>query len=404
MPIFEYEAITVEGKKTTGVIDADTSPDAAEKLRQQQVHVTTLKEIRKEDRQQRKIKIPFFSARYDYELTMLTRQFATLLRSGIPQEKALGPLIEQVRSKKLQTILRDVREKITGGLSLREALEFHRDVFNDLYINMIRAGELAGNLPEILSRLADYLQAQSRLRNRVSAALAYPIVMIFLSLGVVIFLVTYVVPKVTTILKKQGKALPLPTQILLGVTDFIRDQWWLILLVIGFVVVNFILFIRTDKGRLIFDTFKLKIPIVGEVFRKQAISRFSITFSALLRSGIAAHEALKIVEEVVGNKLLSNVVREIHTKVIQGADISTPLQRSGVFPPVVGYMIEVGEQAGQLGEILERISEAYDEEIEMTIQKMVSLLEPIIIIFMAGVVGFIVISIILPLTEVTSRR
>ncbi|TET33570.1 MAG: type II secretion system F family protein [Planctomycetota bacterium] len=404
MPIFEYEAITVEGRKITGVMDADTSRDAAEKLRQQQIHVTRIIEVKKEDKNARKIKIPFFSARYDYELTLLTRQFATLLRSGIPQEKALGPLIEQVRSRKLQTILRDIREKITGGLSLKEALEFHRDVFNDLYINMIHAGELAGNLPEILTRLADYLQAQSRLRNRISAALAYPIVMIFLSIGVVIFLVTFVVPKVTKILEKQGKALPLPTQILLGITNFIRTQWWLIILIILFLSINFILFIRTDKGRLIFDTLKLKIPIVGEVFRKQAISRFSVTFSALLRSGIAAHEALKIVEDVVGNRVLANVIADVHEKVIQGADISTPLQRSGVFPPVIGYMIEVGEQSGQLGEILERISEAYDEEIEMTIQKMVSLLEPLIIIFMASIVGFIVISIILPLTQVTSRR
>jgi general secretion pathway protein F len=264
---------------------------------------------------------------------------------------------------------------------------------------MVRAGEASGNLDAVLTRIADYLQKQASLRGKIAAAVTYPIVMVVVGTAVVIFLMSYVVPKITSILLQRNRPLPWVTEVLMGISGFFRDYWWMGL--IGVAGLLFILkgIMATDRGRLRFDTLLLKLPIFGTLFSKQAISRFAITFSTLLRSGLPALDSLKIVALVVNNARLTQVINDIHSRIIEGADIATPIKKSKLFPPMIGYMVAVGEQSGQLEDILDRIFESYEEEIDLTIQRLTSLIEPVIIIFLAVVVGFIVASVLLPLLD-----
>ena len=403
MPIYEYKALKESGKIAQGVIDADTAKDARDKLRARKIHVTEMAPLRKKDERRggRLPSLPVpFRRRVDFgELTITTRQFATLLGSGIPLAEGLGALIQQVESRAMETTLRDIRERVTQGSGLADAMAHHPRVFSDLYVNMVRAGEASGTLDEILMRLANHLQKQNHIRSKVKAALTIPVVYVVVAVGVVAFLMTFVVPKLISIFESEDVALPLVTEILIGVSAFFRDWWWGVGLGLVALWAAFFLVKRSEKGRLLHDTYALRLPIFGKLLKKDAIARFAVTFSTLLRSGIPALECLRIVQRIVNNKLLSNVLGDVHDKILEGADISTPLKRSGVFPPVVGYMIAVGEQSGRLEELLDKIAETYEEEIEITTQRITALIEPVIIVCMAVVVAFIVIAILLPLVQ-----
>ena len=264
---------------------------------------------------------------------------------------------------------------------------------------MIRAGEASGHLDIVLTRIADYLQKEASVKGKVLAAITYPAIMVVVGLAVVIFLMTYVVPKITQILKDRGQPLPWITELLMGISDFTKDYWLYVLFafVIGIIFLKGM--IGTDAGRLKFDSLKLRLPIFGNLFSKQAISRFAMTFSTLLKSGLPALDSLKIVALVVNNAKLTQVINDIHARIIEGADIATPIRKSKVFPPMVGYMVSVGEQSGQLEEILDRIAESYEEELDLSIQRLTAMIEPIIIILLAVVVGFIIAAVLLPLLD-----
>lgn len=402
MAIFHYEVLTEAGDALAGVIDAGTAREAREKLRRQAYYITEVRPVNEKESAAGKILPSFLRRRRLEEITVLTRQFATLVDAGIPVAEALGALVEQTEATSLETVLRQIREKVSGGSSLADALAEHPSYFNDLYINMVRAGETSGNLDIALSRLASYTQRQYRLRGKVAAALAYPIIMTVVAIGVVIFLLLVVIPKVEEMLVGIGKPLPLPTKILVGISSFMADFWWAGLLIIVAGYAGLRMTMLTDKGRLMYDRMLLRIPVFGSLFRKQAVSRFAITFSTLLASGIPVLQALGIVKLIVGNKVLENTIDEVHNCIMAGTDIATPIKKSGVFPPVVGYMIGIGEESGRLEEMLEKVSDAYDEELEITTQKMTSVLEPIMILVLAFVVGFIVLSAILPIMEIAS--
>ncbi len=402
MPIFEYKAFDEGGSVRTGIIDADTARDARQRLRGDRIHVTdiwTAEDVRKERRPRR---AAFGRNRAVGELTLVTRQFATLLAAGITVVDALKALIDQVGTRDLEKVLRDVREKVTQGQTLAEALALHPAYFSDLYVNMVRAGEASGNLDLILNRLAQYLQKQNRLRNRVSAALAYPMVMVAVGIIVVMILMTFVVPNLTQVFAKAQKTLPPPTVVLMSVSQFLARYWWLLILFVLGAYGLLEAFRKTERGAVRWDGWMLRLPLFGQLFRKQAISRFATTMATLLRSGVTVLDALKIVRTVVRNRVVAATVGDIHESIVEGTDIATPLKKSGVFPPMVGYMIATGEQSGQLEEILEKVAESYDEEIDVTTQKLTSLLEPVIIVVLAAVVGFIVISIVLPLLQMSS--
>lgn len=415
MPVYEYKALDAKGKPSVGVVDADTPREAREKLRKRQIFVTSMT-ANSDKKSKTKVKsgggpekatladaIPGLQAMFQnprrQEITALTRQLATLLSAGIPLVDSLNALVQQVESKDVEKALRNVREDVQSGISFADSLSRHPIYFSPLYTNMVKAGEASGALDDILKRLAAFMYAQNKMKNRVMAALTYPMIMCFAGVGVVTFLLTFVVPKITKVITKRGGPLPAPTMLLLAIQNIFVNYWWVMLLIgIGGLVV-YQAVVSTEKGALWRDTWKLKLPVFGELFRKQSVSRFATTFSTLLRSGIQATECLIILQSVVDNKLLSQVLKTVRERIIEGTDISTPLKQSGVFPPVVGYMIAVGEQSGQLEDILEKISESYDEEVEITTAKVTSLIEPVIIIVLAVIVGFIVLAVVMPLVS-----
>ncbi len=339
-----------------------------------------------------------------HEVPMYTRQLATLLKAGIPLAQSMGALIEQSEVPDLEAAFRDIREKLTQGLSFAEALAYHPTYFTDLYVNMVKAGEASGSLDMVLDRLADYLQRQAQIRNKVVAALAYPVVMIVVGVVIVLILMTFVVPKVMQVVEQSGQQVPAMTRALRNMAAFLGDYWFVLLAGAMVLMVIHRAGMRRANYRYQVDRLKLKIPVLGQLFRKSAVSRFAVSMSTLLKSGVPVLEALRIVKDIVNNAVLARVIDTVHRRIIEGTDIATPIKKSGVFPPVVGYMIAVGEQSGQLEEMLDRVAEAYDEEVAVQTQKVTSLLEPLLIVGMALVVGFIVISVMLPILKISDIR
>ncbi len=403
MPIFEYKAIDSSNKVKKGIIDADTPREARVKLKKDALFVTDIKESRGKKKSVIAIRgvtgVEAPNKQRNEQIAAVTRQMASLLQAGIPLAEALRMIIEQAPDKKVETVFRDIREKVTQGMTFGDAVMQHPAYFTDLYSNMVRAGESSGALDKVLVRLAQFLQAQTRLKNKVGAAMMYPMIMVIVGVIVVAILMTMVVPRVTQLIKGRGQELPLPTEILITCSDFLVNYWMLVMVGILCLVVTFQLFVNSVKGRLAFDSFKLKLPIFGDLAKKQAMARFSITLATLLRSGVPALQALQVTKKVLDNVVLQNALQTVHDRVLEGTDISTPMKMSGVFPPTISYMVGVGEQAGNLEEMLERIAATYDEEVDLATQKLTSIIEPVIIVMLAVVVAGIVIAIVLPLLQ-----
>lgn len=400
MPVYTYKAYNTSGQVKSGIEDADSARDARLRLRRKGLHVTDIEELEssggKQQSQWAQRRMRRLTSR---ELPQITRQLATLLKSGIPLNDGLKALVEQVESRHLEIVFRDVRERINAGSSFAEALEQHPGVFPRLYISMVRSGEAAGNNDVVLGRLAEFMLRQAAMKNKVLSALMYPIIMLVVGAVVVSVLMIKVVPQLIELVEDRNAELPTPTLILKTMTDFLQEYWPL--LVVGSVAsyLLFGAFRRSPRGKLITDRALLGMPIFGNLFRKQAISRFAVTLSTLLKTGVPILDSIKIVREVIGNAVMQNVLDDLHTAILKGADIATPLKKSGVFPPAVGYMIAVGEQAGELEEILDSLAEAYELEVDIATDRMTAALEPIMIIFMAGMVAFIVMAIVLPMLE-----
>ncbi|MEM7233115.1 MAG: type II secretion system inner membrane protein GspF [Planctomycetota bacterium] len=407
MPIYEYRALTGGGKSKKGIIDADTAREARTKLRGDHLHVTEMwesdgggKKKPKTKSDKPRFEMPRLERKINLkDLSAFTRQFSTLLKSGIQQADAMRALVEQCEDRDFEKILRNIKEEITAGNSLAEAMAKHPKCFSDLYVNMVRAGEASGNLDVVLIRVADYLQKQASLRGKVVSALTYPCIMLFVGVAVVVFLMSFVVPKIAQILLDSGKPLPMITHILMTASEIIKGWYPLIVAGIFGVIFLFRWAISTSAGKLKFHTFLLKMPVFGSLFTRQAVARFSLTLSTLLKSGLPALESLKIVSLVVNNAKLTEVINDIHSRILEGADIATPIRKSSVFPPMVGYMVSVGEQSGELEEILDRIAQSYEEELDLAIQRITALIEPVIIILLAVVVSFIIAAVLIPLLD-----
>jgi len=415
MPIYEYKGVDLKGKGKRGIVDADAPREARARLREQGVLVTDLTvsdvSVAVDDSKDKNSRLSWFKRTFKFErrvkgadsLPIYTRQLATLIRSGIPLAQSLTALIEQVEHKDIEAILRDVREQVMRGANFGDALANHPGLFDRLFVNMVRAGEASGHLDEVLVRLADYRARQAQIANKVKTALIYPAVMFVIGTGVVIFLVNVVVPRLVGIAKARGQTLPWMTRLLDGLSVFLQNNLLLLTIAIfsAWVIWRYVLLARDDV-RLWWDGAKLSVPVLGTVLKKQIVSRFATTMSTLLRSGVTVLDALEIVTSIMNNKVMENTLDEVRTRILEGADIATPLKKSGVFPPVVGYMVAVGEQTGQLDEMLERIAEVYEEEIETSTTRALAVLEPMMIVVMAFVVGFIVIAVMLPILQSSS--
>ncbi len=416
MPIYEYVAFAAGGVTSKGIVDADSERDARQKLRKKELLVTKLTETRGGKRRKKGsgnqpgLFVRILEARAaaqgpstrETELVLgMTRQLATLLGSGIPLTESLSALVEQAEHKRMETMLRQIRESIQQGTSMADALGQHPGWFTEMYINMVSAGQAAGNLDIVLSRLADYMQAQRAMRRKIVGALTYPAMMIVIGMIVVTILMAKVVPEITAMLIEQGKALPPATRVLISVSNVVQNWWWAI--IGGFGLISFAVertYRTSDAGQLWIDRSLLRVPVLGELLRKAAVGRFTRTLSTLLQSGVPVIQSLGITEKVVGNRVISDATATISQRVVEGADISGPLKQSGAFPSVVGYMVAVGEQSGDLEQMLDRIAVAYDEEIDVVTERLTALLEPIMIVLLAGVVGYIVYAIVQPILEI----
>ena len=399
MPLYAYRGLDVDGRSVGGVVDADSPRGARQKLRRTGVFPTDLKE----ERAATPLAVRAFAQRSERvpaaELAAITRQFSTLVAAGLPLVEALGALAEQAERPSLARTLAQVRQEVTEGSSLADALAQHPRLFGSLYVNMVRAGEASGALHVVLDRLADYTENQARLLGKVRSALTYPAIMLLLSATILFFLLSYVVPKVTRIFQETHQQLPLPTRLLLGVSDFVAQWWWLLLMLLAAVTVGVMRWARTPSGRERIDRLTLDVPYLGRLAQKLAVARFARTLSTLLASGIGLLPSLDIVKSIVDNTVLTRAIERARDAIREGQSIAPPLRESGLFPPLVVHMVAVGERSGQLEAMLSKAADTYDDEVENAVVALTTILEPIIIVFMGGVVLFIVLAILLPIFE-----
>ena len=334
------------------------------------------------------------------DLAVAVRQLATLLRAGMPLVPALGALVEQLAGHPLAKVFARVRDRVSEGHTLGSALAEHPRIFSEPLVSMVRAGEAAGALENVLSRLAEMLEKRVNLVNRVRGAMAYPLFMAAVGAGVIIFLLSYVIPSISKLFLEMNRELPWPTVMLMTVSEVISSHFWLLALAIAAVVAGWWLWVRTAAGRGMWDRVKLKAPLFGDLVLKMAVSRFARMLAVLLASGVAILDALEIVKRVVGNSVIADALDKVKESVGHGDSIADPLRRSGVFPPIVFHMIAVGESSGSVEEGLQHVAEAYDNEVEAKVGALTSLLEPLMILFMGVIVGFMVLAILLPIFDI----
>ncbi|OHE81209.1 MAG: pilus assembly protein PilC [Verrucomicrobia bacterium GWF2_62_7] len=420
MPKYEYTAVDARGKETSGEMESDSPAGAINKLKEMGYFPTKITEAgsgkgrkskvasaaggKKGGWQQMEINIPGITDRVNKKLlTIFTRQLATLIDAGLPLLRALRTLERQERNPALKKTITALAEAVEGGSTMSEAMQHHPRVFDRLYINMIRAGEAGGVLEVVLTRLAEFAEKAQKIRGKVLAASVYPIVVLTIAVGILFFLMTYIVPKFQDIFRDllEGKPLPALTQAVMDASKMIREN---VILVggglVAFVVLFNFLIKKVPALTRMWDNFKLNMPAFGPMIRKVGISRFTRTLGTLISSGVPILQGLMIVKETSGNRIIADAVQRVHDSVKEGESVVRPLEASKVFPPMVVSMIDVGEETGALPEMLMKIADNYDEEVDNAVAGITSLLEPILIVFLAVVVGVIVVALFLPLVTI----
>jgi general secretion pathway protein F len=402
MAVYEFKGIYANsGKPAKGYREADSPKALRASLRRDGILLTTAQEEKEKNKKRRK-DIDFgavFRRITSSDLAVMTRQLATLIRAGVPLVDSLTALTEQVEKEALVRVLTTVRESVNEGTGFAKSLSAHPKVFPNLYINMVAAGEVSGTLENVLERLADFMEGQSRLKGKVVGALAYPAVMVLIGAGLVTFLMIAVVPKVTSIFANIGQALPWYTQLLIFVSTVVGSYWWLLLALAVGTIFGIRRWLKTPAGRLRWDTWRLKLPIFGRLNLLVSVARFARTLSALLSSGVQLLSAMEIGRNVLENARLEAVIGEAIGAIREGQSVAEPLKRSRAFPPMVTHMIAIGEKTGQLEQMLENVSRAYEADVETRVAALTSLLEPLMIVALGAAVGFITMAILMPLIQ-----
>lgn len=400
MPTFVYTAVDASGRSIKGKVDAENQQMVLAKLHEQKFHVVDVTEKKKSAGTTSKLskykKINLQS------IVVFSRQFATMINAGVSIVKCLDILENQTKDEVLKATLGQAMKDVKAGLSLTDAFAKHPNVFSKLYVNMIRAAELGGILDEILDRIAGFLEAELDIKTKIKSAMMYPVIVLIFSVGMISALFTFVLPKFKMIFSAMEVELPIYTKILFDTATLASRFWYVpVALIIGGVIA--VKYIGSKpKGRYQIDNLKLKVPVVGDIIKKMAISRFSRTFGTLVSSGVPMMRALEIVGETSGNAVLSHAVDTARESVREGQKISQPLEATGLFPNMVTHMIDVGEETGRLSEMLIKISEFYDKEVDAAVKGLTSLIEPVLIVFMGCVVGMIAISVLGPIFKLVS--
>ena len=402
MPVFEYTALDLKGKSVNGVLDADSIQAVRQKLRTTKVFPVTIKETRAITT---KKEVPLFSLRRLFtrvkpsQMAMFTRQLATLVGAGFPLVSALESLIPQMDSPALMKKVTHIKDSILAGQSFAQALAAYQDTFSAIYINMVRAGESSGTLEIVLDRLAEIAEKQQALNNRIRTALAYPILMSLVGTFVLFFLLTYIVPSITTIFTEMNQILPAPTRFLIFVSTMVKSFWWVIFIGAAGLFAVYGMIKHTPAGLFYLDRTKLGLPGIGPLVKKVAVARFARTLGSLLENGVPMMSALDIVKNISGNTIISKIIADAAQEVGRGKTLTDSLSSSQIFPPLAIQMVQVGEKSGDLEAMLYKVAEVFDNEVETNIMRMTALLEPIMILVMGMIVGFIVVSICLPIFE-----
>ncbi|MEN3046476.1 MAG: type II secretion system F family protein [Candidatus Hydrothermales bacterium] len=395
MPTFIWKGRTPEGKKVEGEMTADTQQEVISALRKRNIIPVsvTIKEKKKiptlEELFPQKVKIT--------DMAIFTKQFATMLEAGLPLMDTLNTLYVQTNNKTLKRTIGKISEDLEGGYTLADAMRKHKNVFPDLYVNMVEAGEKGGALGEILTRLAEYLEKTADLQRKIKGAMIYPVIVIFVAIAATAALLIFVIPTFKGLYEGFGAELPLLTKIVIGLSNFVQRYILFIILLFVGIIVGLRVWYGTDPGREVIDRVLLRLPIIGNLVHKQALSRFSRTLSTLLRSGVPLIDSMDITSKTTGNRVVQHAIERARNSIREGSTISLPLQKSGVFPPLVVQMVHIGEQSGNLDEMLLKVSEFYDKEVDAAVEALTSALEPLIMVVLGGVVGTMVVSMYLPI-------
>lgn len=399
MATFTYEAIDSVGRQVKSSIEAETEQQVLTKLREQRFSILSV--------QERKGAVLNMNATYGgpklVSVVVFSRQFATMIDAGIPVTKCLDILEAQTKDVPLKNAINQVRKDVKGGSNLGDALAKHPACFNRLYVNMIRAAEIGGILDSILDRLATFLEKEMEIKQKISAAMIYPIIVLIMSIGMIFALFAFVLPRFKEIFADINVELPMTTKVMFMISDWIVHIGWFVLPIVGVgVFFAFKQYYKTPHGRMQLDGIKLKFPIIGEMVLKMSVSRFARTFGVLIAAGVPMMRAMEIIGETAGNAVLTKAINDARSAVRDGQRLSTPLAASGLFPQMVTHMIDIGEETGRLTDMLTKVSDFYDKEVDAQVKGLTSIIEPILIVFMGVIVGFIAISIMGPMFKLVS--
>ena len=424
MPRFKYAAMDAKGGETEGVIDASSQSDAVAAIRSSGLFPTRVSELGTGKQAEPSAGAPAAAARGKGKgkglkmeiklprilgggvkvkhLMVLTRQLATLVEAGLPLLRGLRILLQQEKHPALRDSLNGMGEAVEGGSTFSEALAMFPSVFDNLFVNMIKAGEAGGVLDVVLVRLAEFMEKAERIRRKVKSAMVYPIVVLVVAIGILTFLLTNIIPKFAVIFEDllEGASLPALTQFVINVSDFVQQFWYVIVIGVVLIAVAMKVWRRTRTGAFVLDKIKLKSPVFGPLFEKTAVSRFSRTLGTLMSAGVPVLQALNIVRDTSGNAVVAKAIQSVHDSVKEGESMSVPLEASGVFPGMVVSMVDVGEETGALPEMLMRVADNYDDEVDTAVESLTSIIEPIMIVLLAFIVGTIVIAMFVPLIEI----
>ncbi|MBX7258569.1 MAG: type II secretion system inner membrane protein GspF [Candidatus Hydrogenedentes bacterium] len=402
MPKFAYKAMNKDGKEVFGVIESDSQALAINDIRNLGLYPTTVRDAKKSDerrarKQKKGLGDLYFGGIKTKQLVVMTRQLSTLIDAGLPLLRSINVLIAQQKPSKLKDVLFEMSTDIQGGTTFSEALAKHPKYFDRLFVNMVRAGEVGGMLEVVLNRLAIFMERRQALKRRVKGAMVYPIAVMIIATGIVLFLLSFVVPQFAEVFGDFGAKLPWMTQFLIDVGDFVVFKWWLMLLYVNGTIIGIKLIAKIPITKRIMDRVVLKMPLVGDLVTKVAVARFSRTLGTLITSGVPILQSLRITKETIGNEVVENAIQKVHDSIKDGDTIAAPLDEAKVFPAMVVNMIDVGEETGSLDSMLMKVADIYDAEVEIAVETMLRLMEPMIIIVLGGIIGFIVIALYLPI-------
>lgn len=399
MPIYSYKGMDRSGKEIKNTINIDSVASAKAKIKSMGIMLIDIKEQKAQGTSGGSSLLRFGGSVGVEDLAMMTRQLATLIKAKIQIVEALAALVDQVENPTLRLVLADLRQKVNEGASLAKALADHPKVFNSVYINMVEAGEASGTLEIVLLRLADFSEAQVKLRNKIKGAMTYPVIMGVFGFGMMNVIFIFVIPKMAKIFTSSKKELPLITKICIGISDFLTNYWWL--MIAGILAVLYLgsKYINSPRGQSQWHSLQLKLPILGMLVKMINVSRFCSTLGTLMNSGVPILTALTIVKNLIPNIHMKEAVEKARISVSEGATLTGPLVASGHFPPLVTHMIRLGEKSGELEPMLKIISENYEDQVESKIGGLTSILEPIMMIGLGGAVGFIVFAVVIPMMD-----